>query len=301
MKKIKIQSRVIDIVAPGSSVPKPLAIQVFKMMKSLGWAPRFYGSLKSSSPFFAQEEREAVLNFKKAILAKDSSMIWCLRGGYGCMRLLAHLKNLKNNSFPKLFIGHSDATVLHDWVHHNLSWPSLHFPVLTAWPELSGSSKKKLQSLIEGKTKKCIQFAHLKVLNPQKKWSRTPLTGKITGGNLTVIQSLIGTRWSVSRKNQILFLEDVHEKPYRIHRALWQLGESGVLQNVKALVFGRWLEKSQFIENRVLRVFAEKCSFPVLTGLPCGHGRVSHPLPLGGAAKLLFQKDQAVLEVTSFV
>ena len=288
--KIKTANPIVDVVATASSVRKGEVLKGISHLLSLGFQPRLCGPFQSPPDYvFAQDERDCFKNLKKTLFTKDSKIIWSLRGGYGSQRLLPYLAQIK--TFPKnrkVFIGFSDTTVLHDWIHHNLRWPTLHFPVLSRVETLA--DKKKLKSLMTG-VKKHLEFFHLKLLNPKISFKKREIISQITGGNLTMIQSSIGTPWSFSRKNKILFLEDVNEEPYRIHRALWQMQNSGVFQGIQALIFGKWQSGlGQRMVNQVLKPFSEKCSFPVLAGLPCGHHTKSKPLPLGTKAKLIVKE-----------
>ena len=290
MIKRKTTSPIVDIVATASSVRKGEVKEGISYLLSLGFQPRLCGSFQSPPSYvFAQDEKDCFKNFKKALFAKDSKIIWSLRGGYGSQRLLSPLDQMQQRpNSPKVFIGFSDTTVLHDWIHHRLKWPTLHFPVLSRVKTLA--DKKKLKSLMIG-VKKHLEFCHLKLLNPKNSFKKKEMISQITGGNLTMIQSSIGTPWSFSRKNKILFLEDVNEEPYRIHRALWQMQNSGVFQGVQALIFGKWPPGlSKRMVSQALRPFAEKCSFPVLMDIPCGHHAKSEPLPLGTKAKLIVKE-----------
>ena len=287
-------STIVDIVAPASAVSPTDLKKSLEFLKKMNLKPRLRGSMKGSF-IFAQNESEAFENLKKALCAKDSFLIWSLRGGYGSARLLKYLDSLKNTpSVRKVFIGHSDVTILHDWIYQKLNWPTLHFPVLREMLSTSLSSQQKIKKMISGSSQ--ITFSNLKVLNKQK---NKKIISQVTGGNITLIQSTIGTPWNFNRKG-ILFLEDVNEQPYRIHRALWQMKHSGVFKKVRAVIFGRWQkEYSKGIVQQVLKPFAKEVSFPVLIGLPCGHGRINDPLPLGTKAELSLEKGRALLEVKS--
>ena len=280
---------IVDIIAPSGFVSKKELNNSLVFLKKLGFKPRFQGKLFKSS-FFAQGVKEAFENTVKAFYSKDSSFVWTLRGGYGSQRLLEPLYKLKRKPpFQKLFIGYSDVTVVHDFIHQKFSWPTLHFPVLTQMENCSLSSIKKFQNLIFKKQDEYV-LQGLKLLN-QKKFS--VLKAPLTGGNLTMIQSSIGTPWSVQRKNQFLFLEDVNEEPYQLHRVLQQMKYAGIFKNVRALIFGKWVHQSKEITEQVIKPFSEEYSFPVFSGLACGHGFVSDPLPLGSLAKI-YRKDSKI-------
>ena len=187
-------------------------------------------------------------------------------------------------------------TVLHDWIHQNLHWPSLHFPVLREASLVSISSQKKFKQLISGFS--YLYFSNIEVLNT-KKIKNKKIISQMTGGNITLTQNTLGTPWSLSRKG-ILFLEDVNEEPYRIHRALWQMKNSGVFSKVRAVIFGKWQKKyhNKMVQH-VLKPFAKEVSFPVLLNLPCGHGKLNDPLPFGTRTELNFEKGKACLKINS--
>ena len=302
--KIKIKSFLVEVTAPGSPAPPSKLRESFSFLKSLGFQPRLLGSSCSSGvSLFAQDSKSAFNNFKKALFSKDSQIIWCLRGGYGSQRLLSFLDQMKKKpKTKKLFIGSSDATVLHDWIHKNLSWPTVHFSVAAELKSLSPSSLNKFRSFMFGSEKKQL-FSKLKILNSKKSFLNKNIVSKVTGGNLTMIRSQIGTQWSVSRRKQILFLEDnANEKPYAVHRSLRQLEAGGVFKGISALIFGQWLlpKKSMAVLMReVLEPFAVRQEFPVLLGLPCGHGRVNYPLPLAAKAELTLRKNNSFLSAES--
>ena len=285
---------VVDVIAPASALSSKDLKKSLACLKKMNLKPRWRGSMNHSS-LFAQNSSEAFENFKKALESKDSFLIWSVRGGYGSFRLLKFLDTLKKRpSVKKIFIGHSDTTVLHDWIHTRWGLSTLHFPVLRDLPETALSSQNKFKSLLLGKTS--ISFPPLEILNRGK--FKKKIISKMTGGNMTLIQSSLGTPWSVSRKG-ILFLEDVNEKPYRVHRMLWQMKHSGVFKNVRAVIFGKWQKYSKDILQQTLKPFADSAGFPVLTGLACGHGRVSDPLPLGARAELNLEKSKGLLKVSS--
>ncbi len=289
-------SPVVDVVAPASTLSQVELKRALEFLKKINLTPRFRGSVKNSS-LFAQSDRMAFENFKKALQAKDSCLIWSLRGGYGSARLLKSLDALKvHPPIKKLFIGYSDMTVLHDWIHEKFRWPTLHFPVLKKMPFTSVSSINKFKKLVSGLSQ--VTFSNLQILN-KKRFLHKKIISQITGGNMTLIQSAIGTPWNISRKG-ILFLEDINEKPYQVHRALWQMKQSGVFQNVRAVIFGKWQkEYSKNIIHQVLKPFAKEVLFPVFVELPCGHGRISDPLPLGTRAELSLEKGRGLLQVHS--
>lgn len=297
-------SNIVDITLPASKVSAKDLKKSLEFLKKMNFKPRLRGSLterraksvkKSGENFlFAQNEREAFKNFRQALESKDSCLIWVLRGGYGSTRLLNSMDSVKKPSLKKILIGHSDVSVLHGWIYKNFRWPSLHFPVLREMSDTALSSQNKFKKLLSGRTP--IIFPHLKLLNKQS--FKSKIISQVTGGNMTLLQSTLGTPWNFSRTG-LLFLEDVNEKPYRIHRILWQMKHSGFFKKARGLIFGKWQKDSSEILQQVLRPFAESVRFPVFADLPCGHGRVNDPLPLGTRAELSWRKGKAELQVQS--
>ena len=297
-QRIPISSLVVDALATGSGLSLKDQKTALKKLSLLGFKPRLRGAV--SSGFFAQDEKKCFRHLKKSLEARDSQIIWCLRGGYGAGRLLPFLDDLKKPPSPKLFIGHSDSTVIHNYLGRKWGWPSLHFPVLSQLKSLKPSSLKEFSSLFF-KEKKYQIFSNLKILNPGfKKKRASQMTSQIVGGNLTMMQSLIAGPWGLKPKNQILFLEDnANEKPHSIDRSLWQMEQSGMFQNLKALLFGIFEKDNKQIIEAVLTPFAKKWDFPVLVNLPCGHCAKSRPLPLYSKTRLHLKNKKAILEINN--
>ena len=180
---------------------------------------------------------------------------------------------------------------------------------------------KHFKQLVTGKLKQQT-WANLKLLNSKSllkghnqrqnntlkgganQHYKQKINSFITGGNLTLIQSTIGTAWAGSFQNKILFLEDIGEAPYRIDRALWQMQKAGVFKGVKAVLLGDFMVPKNHKKQEMQKVFlnfAKEVSFPVLQGVPLGHGQKKEPLPFGTPCVLdLAQNGSAQLSVQGF-
>ena len=286
---------VIDLVAPGSSVTSDQIEEVcLNKWRALGFKARLQVNpvRLSHSSGISSFVNKAIINekfqfLKKALTASDSEAVWCIRGGYGSQKLMPYLMRMKKPHKPKIFIGYSDVTVIQLFLALKWQWPSVHFPVLIHVENNSSASLRRFKALLTG-TQKKQSFSGLKLLNPeymnQKNKSnkihlgkklRSEIHSSLIGGNLTLIQSSIGTPWMSSFKDTILFLEDIGEAPYRLDRALWQMLNAGIFKGIKALVLGDFNYNSKRFArevNKVFQYFSNQVSFPVLTGVPCGHG-----------------------------
>jgi muramoyltetrapeptide carboxypeptidase len=122
------------------------------------------------------------------------------------------------------------------------------------------------------------------------------VTGRLWGGNLCVVNSLLGTPHFPRVKGGVLFLEDVNEHPYRIERSLLQLHQAGVLDAQKAVVLGQFTDfkKSPLDRGYTLKSAIEHlrsvCKVPILTGLPFGHVPTKVCLPVGRRVTLAVQR-----------
>lgn len=283
---------VIDVVAPASPCLKTEApISAIKeFLISWGLVPRIPDDILGPDLLCANSDTKRFEFLKDALLNNESSAIWCLRGGYGSMRLIPQLDNLQLKNLPsKLFIGMSDITVLHLFLQQHFRWATLLGPNVRLVTD-KGVEEENIQEL------KTIMFGQRNSLS----YNVTPmnelaakkqlLEAPITGGNLCLVQTSIGTSWQADARNKILFLEEVNERGYRVDRMLQQLEQAGILKGVVAILFGDFTDGKEpngtSLIEPVLKRFAESCDFPVLSCPGIGHGKFNRVLPLGSNAQL---------------
>jgi muramoyltetrapeptide carboxypeptidase len=228
--------------------------------------------------------------------------VLAIRGGYGSQQLLPLLEPEVMRQARKVLIGYSDITSLLCWsVAHGVV--PLHGPMvegrLAAGPAAYDASTF-LRAVTQAEPLGPLSADGVEVLVPGE------ARGMVIGGTLTQLTALLGTPWAVDvPRGAILLLEDVSERPYRIHRMLTQLAQSGTLARAGALVFGEFRGCDEpggapAIRD-VLREFTRGFPGPVLFGLPFGHTTgpsLSIPLGVGGrvatAPPMLVIEDAAV-------
>ena len=201
------------------------------------------------------------------------------------MRLIPHLLKLKAPPRPKLFIGFSDITALHLFFSQHWNWPVIHGRTISQMhPDYADTPDRKfLTDVIFGRKTEMV-FKKLLPLNSAAK-TTADIKGKITGGNLRIVQSSIGTSWELKAKGKILFIEDVGERGYSVDRMLEQMIQAKIIdKGLKAIIFGDFtegLEKDgRDLTSAALERFAQRVPYPVLKGLPAGHGHViNYPIP----------------------
>jgi muramoyltetrapeptide carboxypeptidase len=280
---------VIDVVAPGfRCTPEQLAAGI-EFLKRRGLVPRVPANLFGEDLLCANTDAQRFAQLRKALYARDSRAIWCVRGGYGAIRIIERLQALRPPRRAKLLIGYSDATTLHQLLNLFWGWPSLHGPLLDRLGSaaIPDEERVELDGVLFGGAP-LTKFAKLVPLNAAAR-RRQRIVSRLTGGNLTVLQSTLGTALQ-RRPAAILVLEDIAERGYRIDRILEQLRQAGVLRNLKAIVLGTFLGGAEAdgsnLGPAVLERFARTLAIPVLAGMDTGHGPYQRPVFLHTRAEL---------------
>lgn len=287
---------VVDVIASGFSTTPEALEGAKKFLINLDLTPRVPQDLYGADIICSNTDEVRFKHLKHALLAKDSRAIWCLRGGYGALRLidkLAKLKPPKQPKQPKLFIGYSDSTTIHNYLNQFWHWPTMHGPLLDRLGGLARVDEQvtELTDLIFGRQRRVI-FKNLSPLNAAAAKKNKKITASIVGGNLAVTQTHLGTRYARQPKGQILFFEDVGERGYRVDKMLKHLELAGYLLGVKAIIFGEFIRGEEPGPNSASRVpdvlkrFADEQKIPVFSGIEVGHGDQQRPLPLGTTAEL---------------
>ena len=217
--------------------------------------------------------------------------IWCLRGGYGTMRILDAIDYDSLRRRPKAIIGFSDITALHLAVRARSDVVSFHGP--TARAELTAFSRESLSRATMATGSSHIARDPFSTSAPLTWLQEGKAAGPLEGGNLALICALLGTRFAPRFDGAILVLEDVNEPLYRIDRMLRQLILSGALERIAGLCFGAFTERGDESDagGRTLDVlFGEAAAHvrgPVVSNAPIGHVPDQWTLPLGARAELL--------------
>ncbi len=281
---------IVDVVAPGFRCTRESLAAGVEFVRSLGLVPRLPRRIFGSDLLCASSDARRLRHLRSALEAPDSTCVWCIRAGYGAIRLIEPLLAARPPRDRKLFIGYSDATTLHFLLNHHWGWPSLHGPLLDRLGsgQVMRDEVEELRRVLLGEERR-VEFADLVPLNAAARERRT-LASRVFGGNLTVLQSMLGTPLQRNPR-QILFLEDVGERGYRVDRMLLHLEQAGALREVRAIVFGSFIggreADGKDLVPAVLRRFARTQRVPVLSGLAAGHGERQRPVFFNTPAELV--------------
>ncbi|TMR09434.1 LD-carboxypeptidase [Nonomuraea turkmeniaca] len=204
------------------------------------------------------------------------SAVFCCRGGYGAGRLLDLLDwDAMRAAGPKVLLGSSDITALHNAFAIELGVPTLHGPMSAC--DLLGGERGP-----EPRTWQSLQaalFGDPEPVRGDRVLAPGRAEGVMSGGNLSLLASMCGTPWQPSFAGRIAFLEDVGEEPYRIDRMLTQLLQAGAFDGVRGIALGSWVDCGD--PYPVLHDRLGRLGVPVLAGLPVGHGSPQMSMWLG--------------------
>lgn len=297
------------IVAQAASVRR-----AGKRLKALGFDVSIDESaLKKHQRFAGEDEARLAAIHRVAEAAPQVAL--ATRGGYGLSRLLDQIdwsKLAGSIERGTAWVGYSDVTALQlGAMAHNAAGPTKPGANVSAgfWagPMACGDfGNPDLPDGGDDVTQDCFVEAVTGDLEAvgfrtEAGFDGVDLSGRLWGGNLAVVQALLGTPHFPKVKGGILFLEDVNEHPYRIERALLQLHQAGVLGAQKAVVLGAFTEyrKSPLDRGYTLKSaiahLRSVCPVPILTGLPFGHVPTKVCLPVGRQATLSVQGRDAFL------
>jgi muramoyltetrapeptide carboxypeptidase len=252
---------------------------------AFGWEPVVGEHVLERQGYLAGSDANRLADLNR--FARDASLdaIWCIRGGYGAMRLLHELDYDAWRRHPKTLIGYSDITALHAAIGGRADLITIHGP--TARAELTPFSRASLQAALVDGTNPCGFARDALPLRSGR------ARGILVGGNLALLSSLIGTPYAPSFDGAILVLEDVNEPVYRLDRMLTQLRLSGALGRLAGIAFGQFTEIPEddgSNEGRplleLLQEVADRCAVPCLADVPVGHVADQWTIPLGAVAEL---------------
>jgi muramoyltetrapeptide carboxypeptidase len=270
----------VAVVAPAAAVDRDDLERGVAVLRSFGYRVRVAAQVYRRSGYLAGNDAVRAESLRSALTDPEVRGVFLARGGYGSARLLPLLEDVFARSEPKVLIGYSDATALLTYATTVHGWVTFHGPMVsTDLPDLSRADARILRDLIEGRPPPTYGLA-----------SAThdgAIEGRLVGGNLSTIVSLLGTPYALRSRGALLFLEDRNERPYRIDRMLTQLRLGGILERLEGLVFGEMPDCGGVRElRRIVREVTAGLDLAVAFGLRSGHGRGQRTLPLGVRARI---------------
>lgn len=274
----------IGLVAPARKVTKEEIQKAVQIIQNKGYKVLTGNHLFGTYFSFSGTDKERAEDLMEMLINPKVKAILAVRGGYGSVRLLDLLDDGIIQNHPKWFIGYSDMTVLHS-KFHQLGMQSLHASMPINFEENTTEALDTLFSILRGQL-------------PSYTWSSHPLNqtgnaqGILTGGNLSVLYSLLGSNTFPNTENKILFLEDLDEYLYHIDRMMQALKRAGKLNRLNGLIVGGLTDmhdnKVPFGKNaaEIILETVEEYGYPVAFDFPAGHIKDNRAIVLGQTVSL---------------
>ncbi len=283
----------VAIVSPAFAIDSEKIESAVSLLEE--WGLKVYvgkNALRQVGPFAGTDD-ERLRDFQEATNNKNIKAVFCSRGGYGILRIIDRIDFSPLQRSPKWYIGYSDITILHTWLTEKYSLVSIHgeMPLNYNNPDKTpGTMDSLYKALFEGCPPLEWSGEFMRAKNTQ---------GEITGGNLSLIYSLMGTAGEPKTEGRILFIEDIGEYKYHLDRMMTSLKLAGKFKDLTALVVGGmnemtetkipWGKSPEAIISDVVKGY----KFPVLFGFPAGHINNNHAFYIGSNAKIEINGDIA--------
>ena len=297
----------IALVAPaGPLLEREDLARAEALCRALGYEPRLGPNTARHYGYFAGTDEQRLADLNGALRDTEVDAIWCIRGGYGVTRILDAVDFDALASRPRPLIGYSDITAVLNAALHHTGVVTFHAPMArVAMPAFSRLHFERVLATAAPAGRLGRLPEQPDVLLPRENRVATlrggTAEGRLLGGNLSLIQCLVGTPHLPDMDGAILVLEDVGEDLYRVDRMLAHLRMAGVLDRVAGVAVGRFTELQRDMSDgalgfdEVLATYFLPLGIPVAHGFPVGHIDDQWTLPLGVRAR--FDADAGELEL----
>lgn len=266
----------IAIVSPAGISRAQNVYNALPVLQELEWEPYTSKHAFGRHGTYSGTDDERYADLEEALLDPEVKAILCSRGGYGAVHLLERLDKLPLRENAKWIIGFSDISALHALMsRHGIA--SIHGPMARHIATHSGkdADSQALFGILQGKPQTFEITPH-----PLNRPGEA--TAPLLGGNMAVLNGLIGTPFDMFKPGTILFIEDVSEPIYKIERMMYQLKLSGILGQLSGLIVGDFTEYSPDIDNEsmesMIAGMVREYDYPVAFGVPFGHAKNIMPL-----------------------
>ena len=297
----------VALVAPaGPLLERDDLVRAEELCRALGLEPVMGTNAGAHHGYLAGTDAERLADLNTALTDPAIDAVWCIRGGFGMTRILAGVDFDAFAAAPKAVVGFSDITVLLLALHHFSGAITFHGPVARkAMTPFTRAHFERTLTRTEpaGVLDRMPSPAGVLVPSDHRIATLVPgiAEGPLLGGNLSLLQCLIGTPYMPDLTGAILFLEDVGEEVYRVDRMLSHLRLAGLLEKVAGIVIGRFTEMGRrgadgaMGFDRVLNDYFDRLGVPAACGFPIGHVDDQWTIPIGARARL--DADRGTLEL----
>lgn len=293
----------IGLVSPASRLPREKQYdEIAEQVKDLGYKVKLGPNSREQYGYLGGHDKQRAEDIN-AMFADDSiDAIMAFRGGWGSNRILDLIDYELIKKNPKIFIGFSDITSLLLAIYVKTGLITFHGPVgKSDWTDYT---KLNFQRTLSYEQTSLLSIPEKELCEDCRDFyviTTGKATGRLLGGNLSVLTSMMGSDYLPEWKDSILFLEDVGEDIYRIDRMLTQLKLNGVLDQISGFVFGQCTdcERSSKYSLTLEQVFEDHIKplgIPAFSGAMFGHLENMLTLPVGIKAEINAQSGSIILK-----
>ena len=278
----------VAIVAPASRFKEDSynkLEQSVSLLKNHGFQVKYDDNIVSGTdlPYFAAAREIRLNSLRQALLDPEVIIIWGLRGGYGSGEIIFDCLDLPI-TLPKIFIGFSDLTAMHFLFTQHYNLPGIHGSVLSSLIDKQSGMMGELLNVLSGTEIKI----KLTDMIPSASLKQKEIKAPIMGGNLTLICNMIGTKLSPNFGSKIIFIEDVNDEGYKVHRNLLHMKNAGLFDQVKAVIFGDFSLSDNNLEPSILSFCKHHIPhIPSFRAKGIGHEDINHPVVEGANVKII--------------
>lgn len=288
----------IGVIAPGGYTDDEAIARAVAKIEQLGFKARLGANLRAVHGNYAGTVAQRLDDLHTMFADPQVRALWCIRGGSGCISLVASIDYRLVRAHPKIVLGYSDITALHLAMLRHAGLVTFHGPV--AGSSFSDyANQHMLAVLMDPQPEYVIPMAPenaLRALEEPQFGIRTAVhgqaTGPLVGGNLSLIAALTGTPYAADFRKALLFIEEVNEAPYRIDRWLTQLDLALGLHKAAGVIIGicdncgPGHEDISLTLDETLAIHLQPLKIPAVSGYSIGHIRNQLTLPVGVRATL---------------
>lgn len=287
------QGDTVALVSTARKLSREDLSPAFHILNAWGLKAIVGTTVEASEHQFAGSDALRIKDFQEQLDNPDVKAIWCVRGGYGTVRIIDGLDFSRFVKRPKWIVGYSDVTVLHSHIHR-LGVATIHAQMALDIQNKTQESVETLRKALFGESYKLTSEKHL--LN-----RIGTVEGPLVGGNLSILYSLCGSESSLDTRGKILFLEDLDEYLYHIDRMMLNLKRNGMLEHILGLVVGGMTQMNdntipfgKTAEEIIIEAVAEY-NYPVCFGFPAGHVADNRALIFGKEHQLIVHSTHSSL------
>jgi muramoyltetrapeptide carboxypeptidase len=297
----------VGLIAPGGHTSDASIEKSVQHIEALGFRCKQGANLRAVHGNYAGSVQQRITDLHAMFADPEVRAIWCIRGGSGCISLLASIDYALIRANPKILLGYSDITALHLAIHRHAGLVTFHGPVASSTPS-DYSTTHLLAVLMDPQPTYTIPMAmenSRRALEAPHYAIRTvhggQATGALMGGNLSMVSALTGTPYAADFRNSILFLEEVNEAPYRIDRWMTQLDLSVGLAKAAGVMIGICDncdgddEEITLTLDETLDLHLQPLKIAAVTGYSFGHIRNQFTIPVGLRATLDTERQTLTL------